>query len=93
MKFQMDREKDWHILVRPFCGFQSGCDCNFSESPCKDRFVILACDGLSDTLHCWWSCRHRVQLLGMSGFWNAWTAAEALEYTHSLVANEEGGKL
>ena len=28
----------------------------------------------------------------LPGFWNAWTAAEALEYTHSLVTNEEGGQ-
>ena len=29
-------------------------------------------------------------ILACDGFWNAWTAAEALEFTLSLVANEEG---
>ena len=29
----------------------------------------------------------------LPGFWNAWTAAEALEYTHGLVTNEEGWEL
>ena len=32
----------------------------------------------------------RFVILACDGFWNAWTAAEAIEFTHSLVANEEG---
>ena len=32
----------------------------------------------------------RFVILACDGFWNAWTAAEALEFTLSLVANEEG---
>eukprot|EP00438_Fugacium_kawagutii_P014862 Skav220138 [mRNA] locus=scaffold1320:72380:82436:+ [translate_table: standard] len=34
--------------------------------------------------------KDRFVLLACDGFWNAWTAAEALEFTLSLVANEEG---
>ncbi|CAE7231654.1 unnamed protein product [Symbiodinium natans] len=34
--------------------------------------------------------KDRFVILACDGFWNAWTAAEALEYTHSLVTNEEG---
>lgn len=34
--------------------------------------------------------KDRFVILACDGFWNAWTAAEALEYTNSLVSNEEG---
>ncbi|CAE7557785.1 unnamed protein product, partial [Symbiodinium necroappetens] len=34
--------------------------------------------------------KDRFVILACDGFWNAWTAAEALEYTHGLVTNEEG---
>ena len=34
--------------------------------------------------------KDRFVILACDGFWNAWTAAEALEFTHSLVTNEEG---
>ena len=36
------------------------------------------------------SLQDRFVILACDGFWNAWTAAEALEFTLSLVANEEG---
>eukprot|EP00440_Ansanella_granifera_P027263 gb/GFBE01029613.1/.p1 GENE.gb/GFBE01029613.1/~~gb/GFBE01029613.1/.p1 ORF type:complete len:170 (+),score=65.16 gb/GFBE01029613.1/:1-510(+) len=32
----------------------------------------------------------RFVLMACDGFWNAWTAAEALEHANSLVSNEEG---
>lgn len=34
--------------------------------------------------------KDRFVILACDGFWNAWTAAETLEFTLSLVANEEG---
>lgn len=34
--------------------------------------------------------KDRFVLLGCDGFWNAWTAAEAIEFAHGLVENEEG---
>ena len=57
MKFQMDREKDrvlaclggpqfLHFLACPTCDTFGLSDSGVSQ----DRFVILACDGLADTL-------------------------------------------
>lgn len=34
--------------------------------------------------------KDRFVIIACDGFWNVWTAAEAVEYAHSLVANEEG---
>ena len=91
MKFQMDREKAPLPFARLPLPSPNG------AAPLQDRFVILACDGRADMFECKVGLvLHGVVKLAadlLPGFWNAWTAAEALEYTHSLVANEEGGRL